>query len=347
MSTDAMRIGIVGTGAIARTHIERVNARLSGGCVVACSDPAADFGKEVAEKYSLRFYEDYRDLIAASDIDAVMVTSANDRHEEHVLSALANGKPAFCEKPLAPDEAGCRRIVDAEVAGGRQLVQVGFMRRYDPGYMQLKQAVRGGALGDLLMVHSAHRNRENYTLAGFSDTRMTIENSLIHEIDVIRWLIGENFTSAEVRFPRKTRHSAEEVHDPLILLLTTASGVHVDVEAFLNCRYGYDIQCELCFEEGCVALPEPANAPLRINASRTTPICSDWSERFTAAYDLELQDWINATRRSVVNGPSAWDGYLASRTAAAACAAALGGGAERIATETPPPLYAEQSGGGQ
>lgn len=339
MSTDRLRIGIVGTDAIARTHIERINTRLNGAAIVACADPVESFGKSVAEKYSLRFFDNCHDLIGADEIDAVIVTSANDRHEEHVLSCIANGKSVFCEKPLAPDSDACRRIVDAEVGSGRQLVQVGFMRRYDPGYVQLRHAVTEGRFGDLLMVHSAHRNFENYALGGFCDTRMTIENSMIHEIDVIRWLIGEAFVSAELRYPKKTRHSPESVHDPLILILKSESGIFVDIEAFLNCRYGYDIQCELCFEEGCMALPEPANATIRTNASRLTPICADWSERFVYAYDLELQDWIISSRVGLVNGPGAWDGYLASLTAAAACRATESASIEKIEIEPCPQLY--------
>ena len=97
------------------------------------------------------------ELIASDGVDAVLVTSWGATHEAYVLAAIAAGKPCFCEKPLATTAEGARRIVDAEVAHGKRLVQVGFMRRYDAGYRMLKQVVDSD-IGPPLMVHAAHRN---------------------------------------------------------------------------------------------------------------------------------------------------------------------------------------------
>ena len=158
------------------------------------------------------------------------------------------------------------------MAAGKQLVQVGFMRRYDPGYDQLKKAIDSGKYGLPLMLHCVHRN---YDAPGFT-TSMPVENSMIHEIDVLRWLLGENYKTAEVVFRKTTRNAEGELRDPQIMYLTTESGVRIDVESFVNCRYGYDVRCEVVCEEGCINLPEPANAMIRTNDSRVTPICHDW-----------------------------------------------------------------------
>ena len=132
------------------------------------------------------------------------------------------------------------------MATGKQLVQVGFMRRYDPGYGQLKKAIDSGKYGQPLMLHCVHRN---YDAPGFT-TSMPVENSMIHEIDVLRWLLGENYKTAEVVFPKTTRNAEGELRDPQIMYLTTESGVRIDVESFVNCRYGYDVRCEVVCEEG-------------------------------------------------------------------------------------------------
>ena len=147
---------------------------------------------------------------------------------------------------------------------------------------------------------------------------MSVENSLIHEIDVLRWLLGENYATVEVKFPKTTRNAEDGVLDPQIIYLTTVSGVLIDVESFVNCRYGYDVRCEVVCEEGCLNLPEPANAMIRTNDSRVTPICHDWSKRFPEAYNVEFQEWINAVKEGRVDGPTAWDGYLGQVTASAA-----------------------------
>ncbi|WP_418913987.1 Gfo/Idh/MocA family protein [Agathobaculum sp.] len=311
---EELSIGLVGTGAIGRTHIERINNTLQGGKVVACADANIDFCKSVAEKYGIKAYEKGEDMIAADDIDAVVVTTLDPFHEQYVMAAIKAGKYVFCEKPLAPEADACKRIVEAEMASGKQLVQVGFMRRYDPGYGQLKKAIDSGKYGQPLMLHCVHRN---YDAPGFT-TSMPVENSMIHEIDVLRWLLGENYKTAEVVFPKTTRNAEGELRDPQIMYLTTESGVRIDVESFVNCRYGYDVRCEVVCEEGCLNLPEPANAMIRTNDARVTPICHDWSERFPEAYNIEFQSWINACKEGRVDGPSAWDGYVGQVTAKAA-----------------------------
>lgn len=309
-----IKIGLIGTGAIGRTHIERINTKLQGGRVVACTDANQAFGQSVAEEYGLKAFDTPQALIDSSEVEAIIVTAADNFHEEYVLAAIAAGKYVFCEKPLAPEADACKKIVDAEIAGGKQLVQVGFMRRYDPGYRQLKALIDSGEYGAPLILHCAHRNPE---VTGFT-TEMSVENSLIHEIDVLRWLLGENYQTAEVVFPRTTRNAEGELRDPQIMNLTTESGIRIDVESFVNARYGYDIKCEVVCEEGVLNLPEPANPMQRVHAARVTPICKDWSERFVDAYNIEFQEWINACKAGRVDGPTAWDGYVGQVTAAAA-----------------------------
>lgn len=311
---EILRIGVVGTGMIGRTHIERINNTLQGAKVVACADANIDFCKSVAEKYNIKAFDKGEDMIASDEIDAVVVTTLDPYHEQYVMAAIKAGKYVFCEKPLAPEAEACKRIVDAEIAGGKQLVQVGFMRRYDPGYRQLKALIESGKYGYPLMLHCAHRNEEIHNFT----TDMSVENSLIHEIDVLRWLLGEDYATAEVVFPKSTRNADEGLRDPQIMYLTTKSGVRIDVESFVNCHYGYDIKCEVVCEEGVLNLPEPANAMVRTKAARVTPICKDWSQRFIDAYNIEFQEWINACKAGRVDGPSAWDGYVGQVTAKAA-----------------------------
>ncbi len=307
-----LKIGVAGMGAIGRSHIERIANKLQGAKVVAATDVATEHGKSVAESLGLNFFPNEEKLIAEGGIDALIVTASDEYHERYVLAAVKAGIPVFCEKPLAPAADGCKRIIDAEIAGGKKLVQVGFMRRYDPGYRQLKQMVDSNEYGSPLLLHCAHRN---YEVPDNYDTPMAISNSLIHEIDVLRWLISEDYESVEVSLPRKTKYAAANLQDPQILILHSKSGIRMDVEIFVNCHVGYDIQCEICCEEGFLKLPDLSAPERLVNASRIKPICRDWSERFIDAYNLEIQEWINATKEQRVDGPTAWDGYVACITA--------------------------------
>lgn len=310
-----LRVGLVGTGAIGRTHIERINNKLSGAKVIACADKNADFCRSVAEKYGLKAYETGEEMIAADDVDAVIVTTLDPFHAEYVLAAIAAGKPVFCEKPLAPEAETCKKIVDAEIASGKHLVQVGFMRRYDAGYMQLKEAIASRKYGEPLLLHCAHRNP---SVDNSYDTPMEVENSMIHEIDVLRWLLGEDYATTEVRYGKKCRRAHENLQDPQVMILTTKSGVRIDVEAFVTTGHCYQIKCEVVCEDGILNLPESPTINVCADANVGHQIDSDWSTRFADAYDTEFQQWINATKAGRVDGPTAWDGYAGQVAAAAA-----------------------------
>lgn len=313
---DELRIGVVGVGAIGRTHIDRINNKLTGGRVTGCADYSEDFAKKVADQFGIRAYASGEKMIESDEIDAVVVTTSDPFHEQYVMAALKAGKPVFCEKPLSPTPEACKRIVDEEMKIGKKLVQVGFMRRFDPGYVQLKELLQSGKYGSPLVLHCCHRSNDDGGIGW--KTEMSVENSMIHEIDVLRWLVGENYVRTDVVFPRSSRNAGEGVKDPQIMHLVTESGIYIEVESFVFCHYGYDVECEVVCEEGTLNLPEPPYAMVRTNASRVTPICADWSERFPEAYNIEFQHWINAAREGGQDGPTAWDGYVAQITAGCA-----------------------------
>jgi len=325
LNTQALKLGVIGTGAIGRDHIRRCSRTLLNSQVVAVTDINLQQAADVVAELGLtaEVYPDGHALINAPEVDAVLVTSWGPSHEEFVLAAIKAGKPVFCEKPLAVTAAGCRNIVDAEIAQGRRLVQVGFMRPYDAGYQALKAVIDSGQIGEPLMLHCAHRNPrvgENYK------TDMAITDTLIHELDVLRWLLDDDFVSVQVVFPRKTSKALAHLRDPQIVLLETAKGTRIDVEVFVNCQYGYDIQCEVVGETGIAKLPEPSQVQLRSGAKLSNAILMDWKDRFIAAYDVELQAFIDGVRAGRVGGPSAWDGFAAA-VAADGCIEAQGSGA--------------------
>lgn len=312
---ETLRIGLVGTGGIGRTHIERINNTLQGGKVVACADPASAFGFSVAEKYGIKGFENPIDMINSPEIDAVMCTTSDPYHEEYVLASIAAGKYVFCEKPLAPKADACKRIVEAERKAGKKLVQVGFMGRYDERYKQLKAAVDSGTYGEALLLHCAHRNP---SVPDDWDNSMAVENSMVHEIDVLRWLLGEDYATAEVRYGKSTNNGPKDLHDPQIMILTTKSGVRIDVESFVNNKNDYDIKCEIVCDGAVLNMPKPNYISVNANATTGQAMYTDCFQRFADAYNAEIQTWINASKAGYVDGPTAWDGYCCQVAAAAA-----------------------------
>ena len=328
-----VRVGVIGVGMIGQDHIRRITQVLSGGVVVAITDIDQAHAERLACGLpGVTVHRAGRDLVSDSRVDAILVTSWGPTHEEHVLAAIDAGKPVFCEKPLATTSAACRRIVDAEIAGGQRLVQVGFMRRYDAGYTALKAALDEDRIGAPLLMHCAHRTASPPPYGFTTDTM--ISDAAVHEIDIARWLLGEEVVPTAILTPRRSRSAAAGLHDPLMVLLEMASGVLVDVEVFVNAAYGYDIRAEIVGESGTVALGEADGLRIALGGRRGGRIPADWRERFGRAFDAELQDWLKAAAAGTSAGPSCWDGYAATAVAET-CVQALRTGS-RTAVSMPP-----------
>lgn len=333
-----LNVGVIGTGMIGQDHIRRVTRVLSGAEIVALTDADADLAQQVASGLkNATVHTTGADVIDDDGVDAVLVTSSGPTHEEYVRACIAANKPVFCEKPLATSEEACRNIIAAEVAAGRRLVQVGFMRRYDAAYRALKNVVESGTIGAPLVYYSGHRNPavpDHYT------RDMAIVDTAVHDFDVARWLLDEEFAGIRVLPAKPNRHGGA-LQDPLLMILDTASGVLVNVETSVNIRYGYDIRGEVVGEDGTAALADRSPIVLRQAGVVSGTVPEDWRERFITAYDTELQEWIDAVASGEgATGPSSWDGYAAQVVCDAGLEALRSGERVTVRTIEKPSIYA-------
>jgi myo-inositol 2-dehydrogenase/D-chiro-inositol 1-dehydrogenase len=340
-----LNVGVIGVGMIGQDHIRRLTHVLSGARVAAVTDVDLDRAKSVVDNLSgARVHQTGQDLIRDDGVDAVVVASWGPTHEEYVLAGIEAGKQVFCEKPLATTEAACEHIVDAEVAAGRRLVMVGFMRRYDDGYRAMKDTLIRGDIGAPLVFHSAHRNP---SVPPSVTSDMIVVDTCVHDIDIARWLLDSEVVATQVFKPRRSGRAAEHLQDPLILMLEMAGGALVDVEASINVAYGYDIRGEILAESGTVELAESSPVVVKREGRYGGRVPTDWRERFIRAYDTEFQEWINAVTAGRSTGPSAWDGYAATVVTDAGVKALETGGRVEVSMRAQPDLYrATGSGAG-
>jgi myo-inositol 2-dehydrogenase / D-chiro-inositol 1-dehydrogenase len=311
-----IRVGVIGVGLMGSDHARKLQHVVSGATVSAVTDFAADRADALAEELGARAFGSADDLLAADEVDAVIIASPDHLHAAQMMLCLQNRKPVLCEKPLAPNLDDCRAVVDAQndLALPHPLVSVGFMRRFDPGYVELAAAVAADAVGEALMVRCSHRNVASYP---GGDSAATITNTAIHEIDITRWLFGSDIVEVSWHAGKSTPTDPSR-QDPQLLLLRNENGVLMVLDIFVNARYGYDVRCEVLGADGAISLaPTPLTWTDRTLHSGTC-YPEDWRPRFAEAYRLQSQAWIDAL---AANRPSplatAEDGLAATAVAAA------------------------------
>ena len=307
--SDDLRIAVLGVGMMGAFHVDALSRRVRGAKVAVVNDFLADKAAEVAGVVGARAESDPMAAINDSDVDAVLLASPGAAHAEQLNACLDRGIPVLCEKPLTTDIASAHAIVQKEKALGKQLIQVGFMRRFDPEYKALQKLIADGGLGKPLMVHCAHRNP---AVGDHFNSEFMIRDSVVHEVDSARFLLGEELTSVEVIRGASTSNAPHGVHDPMLVIFETESGALVTVESFVRTGVAYEVRTEVVGERGSALIGLDQNLQVKSTDGRWGgAITPSFVERFGQAYDIELQRWVDAAKAGTIDGPSAWDGYAA------------------------------------
>jgi len=325
-STPSLRVAVVGAGMMGADHVARITRRVSGAEVVAVVDPDTDRATAAAATAPGAITaSDFDEALEATEIDAVIIATPGFLHEAVLMPALERRLAILCEKPLTTDEAASLRVLEAEQALDRPHIQVGFMRRFDQGYVDLRAMVESGRHGALLALHCAHRNAT--TPPNYSE-EMLILDSVIHEIDVVPFVAGEPIAAVEVKKPRRNSLAPDGLPEPQIVILETVSGTMAIVEINVNIQFGYQVTTDAVFESGVASIGREQGLAITTAGSTGTSVPPSFKERFGAAYDTQVQRWVDAAHRGTIDGPSAWDGYLASVVATAGVEAQRSG--ERV-----------------
>ena len=331
-----VNVGLVGTGGMGGRHAANINDSVAAANVAAIMDVDAARAEEVAARCGgAAVYGDAEALIAAPEVDAVLIAAPDRFHAGIARSCIAAGKPVLCEKPLATNVADARMVIDAEVAGGKRLVQVGFMRQYDPAHVAVKELSDSGEQGSPLVFRSVHNNPEKHAIRPLVDV---VTNSIIHDIHSARWMMGEEIARVHTAYiPSSSDHpqSARFV----MVQLQYRSGALGALECNSEAGYGYEVMVSITGETGVVQTSPLQSPVVRHRNARRQWVEEDWLQRFQTAYLNEAQAWVQSIVDGQATGPSGWDGYVSILVADASIESGLKGLPVDVEVPERPAIY--------
>jgi myo-inositol 2-dehydrogenase/D-chiro-inositol 1-dehydrogenase len=333
----SIRIGVIGAGLMGADHARIVAEELPGATLqVVCDMDGARAASVARALGAVDAATDAEAVIARPDVDAVIVASPDFTHAPLSKACIAAGKKVLCEKPLSQNPAECLEVMKAEEAAGARFVQVGFMRRYDRAYIEMKAALDNGSLGRALMMHNFHRNVE--TPASDFTGAMAITNSAPHEFDVVRHVLGCEYASITAHQPRRSDKRVA----PAVMVLETADGQLVTIEINNNAAYGYDVRAELVGEAGSVAMNHVAYTQTDTKLASSKHYDADWRGRYRDAYVRQNRDFLRfvETGEYPATASSAWDGYAAAVVAETGVRALQTGTKQAVEMIARPEFYA-------
>jgi myo-inositol 2-dehydrogenase / D-chiro-inositol 1-dehydrogenase len=315
-----MRFALLGAGRIGRMHA-RILAATPGVDELVVADAAPDLGREIAGEVGATPAESVDDAIATAD--AVVIAAATTAHAGLVRSALARRIPIFCEKPLAESLAETIDLA-AAIETSDVPFQLGFQRRFDPGYREARRLLETGELGTLyaarLAGHDPAPPHESYIPASGGLFR----DFSIHDFDVIRWLTGvevaEVYAMGAVRgFEVFAKY--DDV-DTAVGCLRMDDGALVALTVARHDPRGYDIRAELFGSKDSISVGMGPRMPMRSVepgvAAPSEPGWANFIERFAVAYRAEIVEFVAVAHGSRPSPCTARDGLQALRVAEAA-----------------------------
>ena len=325
-----LNVGLIGLGRLGRVYARDLSTRLAETRVTAVADTNRDLAVQVAEEFDVpRAYGDPLELIADPAVDAVVVVSPTHTHKALVVAALEQRKPTFCEKPLALSLAECEAVRAAADRTGT-FFQMGFMRRFDPGYAAAKKQVDDGRIGTPVVFKATSRDpyRPSLEYANPASSGGILVDMGIHDFDLARWFMGDVATVSAIggtlAYPELA--TVGDLDNVIATMVFTSGRLGV-VDLTRNGFYGYDITTELLGTQGTMRIGYLRETPILLMtknsvAHDTVPY---FMERFERAYTLQLQDFARNVLDDRAPAVTIADGTEALRVALAATAACRSG----------------------
>ncbi|MDR2869381.1 MAG: Gfo/Idh/MocA family oxidoreductase [Deferribacteraceae bacterium] len=287
------KICLIGAGRAGMIHARNFKHNVPGFAITAVADPIEAACQAACKELEIdKYYLDYKQALADPSICGVIVVSPTKFHCEIVVAAAEAGKHVLCEKPMAMNAAECELMIAAcEKAG--VILQIGFMRRYDAGFVAAKEAIDAGAIGEVVLVKSLTRGPSTpqpwmYDIKK-SNGPLAEVNS--HDIDTLHWFTGSEFAHVYAIAGNYRCHDAKaefpDFYDNVVLTGRFKNGMQGSIDGAQGVGYGYDARVEILGTDGIIYLGDTsANSMICADRSgkKVQSFMRSWTTLFTEAY---------------------------------------------------------------
>jgi inositol 2-dehydrogenase len=299
LATKKLGVGVLGVGDMGRRHAENLRRLVPEARLVAIADPATERARQVARELEVeRCFSSFDEMLNEKEVECVIIAAPDKFHANAICAAAAAGKDILCEKPIALSLSDAHTAITAvEKAGVR--MQIGFMRRYDPGYSSARKRVAIGEIGEPVIFKSLGRDRDAPPLAAYQAklNGMLLYNNTIHDFDLARWLMGDEVAEVQAYTTVAIRPEVAQYGDIVasVVNLKYRRGAIGNIESYVQAVYGYDIRTEVVGSKGSILIGTLQQTPVTFLAKEggTQALADHFLTRFEAAYVTELQDFVH------------------------------------------------------
>ncbi len=311
---------IIGAGRIGQIHAANLyqNPLAEVLYIADVHEPAA---AALAKKCNAKVAS-VQDLLDDAKVDAIIIASSTDSHADLIKAAAVAGKAIFCEKPLDLDVKTARESL-VVVAREQVLLCLGFNRRHDPSFEQVKQQIVSGQVGDVEVVSITSRDPAPPTVEYIKRSGGLFRDMMIHDFDMARWMLGEEpievFASGSCLVDQQIGDAGDI--DTAVAVLRTSSGRICHITNSRRCSYGYDQRVEVFGSLGMARANNHTSTSVETagsNGFSTEPALPFFLERYADAYRLQLDKFLRAVGGENIDLPLGDDGLKALQLADAA-----------------------------
>jgi myo-inositol 2-dehydrogenase/D-chiro-inositol 1-dehydrogenase len=296
-----------------------------------------DIHRPAAEATGAKVFDSVAECLADPGVEAVLIATATDTHADLLEACLAAGKPVLCEKPIDLSLERVR-LCAARIAGHALPVQLGFVRRFDPGHRALAEAVRAGKVGDLHQVVITSRDPGLAPEAYLRASGGIFRDMTIHDFDMARYVLGEEVVAVQATGARLVDSglmAALDDWDTVTVVLTTASGKQALISNSRRAVYGYDQRVEAFGSAGMAISENRRGHQMRLTGAEATdaaaPLQNFFIDRYREAFDAEIDAFVAAVAKGAPVEVGFDDGVQALILAEAAGISAREGRTVRVA----------------